>query len=171
MNKIQSEDKVEYLNKPVGMTHSFLSEQEIIDDALRILEKRMKNRMPSEYISCPQDSISYLKLKTASLEHEAFTVMFLNNRHGIIEIEQMFTGTIDSSSVYPREVMKMALKYNSAAVILSHNHPSGIAEPSQSDIAITKRLKDALAFVDVRVLDHIIIGGTTHYSLAERGDM
>ena len=96
--------------------------------------------------------------------------MFLDNRHRVIAFEELFTGTIDGTSVHPREVVRTALFHNAAAVILAHNHPSGVAEPSQADEQITRRLKDALALVDVRTLDHIIIGdGDSSVSFAERG--
>jgi DNA repair protein RadC len=96
-------------------------------------------------------------------------VLFLDNRHRVIAVEDMFRGTIDGASVHPREVVKAALTHNAAAVILAHNHPSGIAEPSQSDELITRRLKDALSLVEIRVLDHLVIGAGTTESFAERG--
>ncbi|MEZ8076857.1 DNA repair protein RadC, partial [Vibrio sp. FF112] len=101
-------------------------------------------------------------------EREVFAVMFLDNQHHLISFEELFFGTIDSASVYPREVVKAALKTNAAAVIFAHNHPSGDATPSQADKRITQRLKDALALVDIRVLDHIVIGDSA-VSFAERG--
>ena len=106
-----------------------------------------------------------------SLEHEVFACLFLDNRHRLICYKQMFNGTIDSASVYPREVVKAALQTNSAAVIFAHNHPSGVAEPSRADIDITQRLTKALALIEVRVLDHIIVGDGYQVSLAERGEM
>lgn len=102
------------------------------------------------------------------IANELFSVPFLDNRHGVIQYKEMFRGTIDGASVFPREVVKMALSCNASAVIFSHNHPSGVAEPSRADESITKRLKDALALVDVRVLDHLIIGSEIT-SFAERG--
>jgi DNA repair protein RadC len=95
--------------------------------------------------------------------------LFLDNRHRVISFDQMFTGTIDGASVHPREVVKRALQHNAAAVILTHNHPSGIAEPSRADISLTRRLTDSLALIDVRVLDHIVVGGVETVSFAERG--
>lgn len=105
----------------------------------------------------------------ATRDHETFCVAHLDNRHRLIELEQMFRGTIDGASVYPREVVKSALAHNSAAVILVHNHPSGVAEPSAADEIITKRLKAALALVEIRVLDHFIVAGDQVLSFAERG--
>jgi DNA repair protein RadC len=105
----------------------------------------------------------------AGAEREIFSVLYLDNRHHVICMEELFAGTIDGASVHPREVVKLALARNAAAVILAHNHPSGVAEPSQADELITVRLRDALALVDIRVLDHLIVGGTTVTSLVERG--
>ena len=111
----------------------------------------------------------YLAIHYAGQEREVFGVMFLDNRHRLIAVEEMFLGTVDGASVHPREVVKRALKLNAAAVILAHNHPSGVAEPSQADELITARLRDALALVEIRVLDHLVVGGTTVTSFVERG--
>lgn len=110
----------------------------------------------------------FLKSKLRDYHHEVFACIFLDNRHRVIQYEELFTGTIDSASVYPREVVKKVLEHNASAIILAHNHPSGIAEPSQADQQITERLKQALALIDVRVLDHFIIGDTI-VSFTERG--
>ena len=107
--------------------------------------------------------------KLAGFEHEVFAVLFLDTRHRLIEYREMFHGTIDSASVYPREVVKEALRLNAAAVILSHNHPSGSPEPSQADKVLTQRLKEALGLVEVRILDHVIVGGMETVSFAEKG--
>jgi DNA repair protein RadC len=109
-----------------------------------------------------------LALHLGPLEHEVFACLFLDNRHRVIEYQELFRGTIDGASVHPREVVREAMRTNAAAVIFAHNHPSGVAEPSQSDLRITQRLKDALALVDVRVLDHFIVGSGI-VSFAERG--
>ena len=114
------------------------------------------------------DVKNFLKQALAYEEREHFAIMFLDNKHALIKFEIMFSGTIDSSNVYPREVVKRALELNAAAVVLSHNHPSGITEPSQADKNITQRLKTALNTVDVRILDHIIVGSDCT-SFAERG--
>jgi DNA repair protein RadC len=100
---------------------------------------------------------------------EVFCCLFLDNRHRLIAFDELFRGTIDGASVHPREVVRQALQRNAAAVILAHNHPSGVAEPSQADELITHRLKDALALVDIRVLDHLIVGDSRCTSFAERG--
>ena len=114
------------------------------------------------------DVKNFLKQALAYEEREHFAIMFLDNKHALIKFEIMFSGTIDSSNVYPREVVKRALELNAAAVVLSHNHPSGITEPSQADKNITQRLKTALDTVDVRILDHIIVGSDCTL-FAERG--
>jgi DNA repair protein RadC len=120
-------------------------------------------------ISSPSDSRDYLISQLADLEHEVFAVLFLDNRHRVISFDHLFNGTIDGASVHPREVVKRALRHNAAAVILTHNHPSGIPEPSSADQSLTRRLKEALALIDVRVLDHIVVGGVETVSFAERG--
>jgi DNA repair protein RadC len=103
------------------------------------------------------------------LEHEVFCVLLLDKRHRLIEYVELFRGTIDGAAVYPREVVKLALSKNAAALIACHPHPSGIAEPSQADELISKRLKDALSLVDVRLLDHLVIAGGDVLSMAESG--
>jgi DNA repair protein RadC len=110
-----------------------------------------------------------LTARLRDLEHEVFCCLYLDKRHRLIHFEEMFRGTIDGASVHPREIVKAALQRNGAAIIIAHNHPSGIAEPSQADELITQRVKEALALVDVRLLDHIIVGDGSCVSLAERG--
>lgn len=122
-------------------------------------------------LTSPQQAIDYLSAQLRDYAHEVFACLWLDSQHRVIRFEELFHGTIDGASVYPREVVKAALKHNAAAVILSHNHPSGIAEPSQADAQITRRLKEALSLVDVRLLDHIVIGDGQHASLAERGEV
>ncbi|MFM7067178.1 MAG: DNA repair protein RadC [Gammaproteobacteria bacterium] len=117
----------------------------------------------------PRAARDYLRAQLRDREHEVFCCLFLDNRHRFLAYEELFRGTIDGASVHPREVVKAALARQAAAVILAHNHPSGIAEPSRADEAITLRLRDALALVDIRVVDHLIIGGPDCTSLAERG--
>lgn len=119
----------------------------------------------------PQDTRNYLLSELSGRQHEVFACLFLDNKHRIIKYEELFYGTIDGASVYPREVVKRALQHNAAALIFAHNHPSGIAEPSQADIVITQKLKQALSLVDVRVLDHFVVGDGTGVSLNERGLM
>jgi len=122
-----------------------------------------------DVIASPEATRDYLKLRLHGYPYEVFAALFLDNRHRVIDYRELFRGTIDGASVHPREVVRSALDLNAAAVIFAHNHPSGVAEPSQSDLRITQRLKDALALIDVRVLDHLIIGEGEGTSLAERG--
>lgn len=118
----------------------------------------------------PRIAADYFKNKLNGFEHEVFSIIFLNAQHKLIAYREMFQGTLTYASVYPREVVKAAISYSAVAVILAHNHPSsGQPEPSQADKAITKRLKEALDLIDVRVLDHIIVGGNTTKSMAEMG--
>ncbi len=120
-------------------------------------------------LSNPRATREFLRMRLRDLPHEVFCCVFLDNRHRVLGFEELFRGTIDGASVHPREVVKEALARNAAAVILAHNHPSGIAEPSQADELITRRLKEALALVDIRVLDHLVIGDEACESFAERG--
>ncbi len=134
----------------------------------RYLEAELRAR---PVLSNPDKTKNYLRAWLCRFEHEVFACLFLDNRHRIISNEILFTGTIDGASVYPREVVKRCLQLNAAAIIFSHNHPSGIAEPSQADRQITLKLTQALALVDVRVLDHLVVGDKTVTSMAERGLM
>ena len=149
--------------------HSDISNDDnIIEAALSILEKRITYQTDSPVLTSPQASKDYVKLQLARYEHEVFACVWMDNRNRVINFNKLFRGTIDGASVYPREVVKAALKHNAAAVIFTHNHPSGVAEPSDADEQITKRLKDALALIDVRVLDHLVVGEEV-ISFAERG--
>lgn len=156
---------------PVGETDKYvvsepISEKEIMEMAKYLVSKRFQR---GEVLKCPLDSKDYLSVKMSEYEHEVFGVIYLDNRHAILEVELLFRGTIDGASVYPREVVKQILKHNAAAVILFHNHPSGVAEPSSSDIRLTTRLIKALETIDVRVIDHMVVGGNEVVSFAERG--
>jgi|TARA_B100000315_G_scaffold138622_1_gene127709 DNA repair protein RadC len=111
---------------------------------------------------------NYLRAKFRNCQREIFSCLFLDNQHHVMKLEELFQGTIDGAAVYPREVVKRCLYFNAAAVIFAHNHPSGIAEPSQADIAITHKLRAALLTIDVRVLDHLVIGDNCVVSFAER---
>lgn len=150
----------------VSATGSSISDEVLIDAALRILAEQL---VRGDLLESPTATRRYLALRFSSLEHEVFCCLFLDNRHRLIACDELFRGTIDGASVHPREVVKRALAHNAAAVILAHNHPSGVAEPSQADELITLRLKDALGVVDIRVLDHLIVAGAKVASLAERG--
>jgi DNA repair protein RadC len=120
-------------------------------------------------LACPRATREFLRMRLRDLPHEVFAIVYLDNRNRVIGFEELFRGTIDGASVHPREVVKQALLRNAAGVILAHNHPSGVAEPSQADELITRRLKEALSFVDIRVLDHLIVGDGVCESFAERG--
>jgi DNA repair protein RadC len=117
----------------------------------------------------PETTRRFLGSRLRHRPHEVFACLFLDNRHRVIAFEELFQGTIDGASVHPREVVRRVLHHNAAAVILAHNHPSGVAEPSRADVALTRRLTDALALVDVRVLDHVVVGEGPGVSFAERG--
>ena len=120
-------------------------------------------------LNAPSATREYLKTMLAPQERELFLVLALDNRHRLIASDILFAGTIDGASVHPREVVKCALRHNAAAVIFAHNHPSGVAEASQADELITRRLRDALALVDIRTLDHLVVGASQTLSFAERG--
>ncbi|ROM97920.1 RadC family protein [Pseudomonas brassicacearum] len=142
-------------------------ENQLIDEALHILDRRLFTRGPS--LTSPDAVASYLKLHVAHQEHEVFGVMFLDARHRVLAFETLFHGSIDGASVYPRQVVKRSLAHNASAVIFVHNHPSGCTEPSQADRVLTARLKEALALIEVHVLDHFIVGEGRPLSFAEYG--
>jgi DNA repair protein RadC len=139
---------------------------EIIAAARRAMTHRVRR---GTAMDSPRAVREFLAIKLGSLEHELFAVLLLDNRHRLIDYIELFRGTIDGASVHPREVVKLALARNAAALVLAHPHPSGAAEPSHADELITRRLREALALVDIRVLDHIIIAGGEAMSFAERG--
>lgn len=150
-----------------GMGDSkYVQVQAIFEMARRALSEQMRQR---DALTSPQQVRDYLCLKLGGMTREVFVVLFLDAQNRVMAQEEMFAGTLTQTSVYPREVVKRALHHNSAAVIFSHNHPSGVAEPSRADELLTKALKDALALVDVRVLDHFVIAGNAALSFAERG--
>ncbi|EKF74341.1 DNA repair protein RadC-like protein [Alcanivorax hongdengensis A-11-3] len=132
----------------------------------RYLAEPLERGLP---LDNPEKAGQLLTARLRGLPYEVFACLFLDNKHRLIVFEQLFQGTIDAAAVYPREVVRRAMEHNAAAVILAHNHPSGVAEPSQSDHAITRRLVEALGLVDIRVLDHLVIGDGGWVSLASRG--
>jgi DNA repair protein RadC len=134
--------------------------------ARRVLKEKITN---GSALNSPASVREYLRLKLQALPHEVFVALFLDAQNRVIEIEELFRGTLTQTSVYPREVVKRALHFNCGAVIFAHNHPSGIAEPSHADETLTQALKQALALIDVRVLDHFIVAGSGVLSFAERG--
>jgi DNA repair protein RadC len=135
--------------------------------AMRLLEQELK--VEGAAINSPRAVRDYLMLTLMGRPHECFVVMMLDAQHRVIDVLELFRGTLTQTSVYPREIVKEALAHNAAAVIFAHNHPSGVAEPSHADELLTRSLKSALALVDVQVLDHFIVGGGTAMSFAERG--
>lgn len=139
----------------------------VIARALRIMEGRLQYRDVT--LISPQAVRDYLRLRIADRQHEVFLVLFLDSQHRLIACEELFRGTLAQTSVYPREVVKVALKHNAAAVIFAHNHPSGVAEPSRADELLTTALRQALALVDIRTLDHLVVGGASITRFAERG--
>ena len=143
----------------------FVQLQAVLEMARRHL---FENIQRGDALCSPEETRRYLQAELQNHPHEVFACLFLDNRNRVISFDKMFYGTIDGASVYPREVVKLALKKNAAAVIFAHNHPSGVAEPSRSDEQITQRLKQALEVVDIRVLDHMVIGDEV-VSFAERG--
>ncbi|MCX7092034.1 MAG: DNA repair protein RadC [Methylobacter sp.] len=140
------------------------------DEILTMARKLIKRKfVRGQALTSPDATRDFLMLELALLEHEVFYCLFLDNQHRILKAECCFQGTIDGANVYPREIVKRALMLNASALILAHNHPSGLAEPSAADRAITRRLIDALGLMEIRVLDHFIIGGIEHFSFAEAG--
>jgi len=138
--------------------------------ALELARRALKEEISSrDALSSPRAVRDYLRLALAGREQEVFVVLLLDAQHRVIASEELFQGTLTQTSVYPREVVKCALKHNAAAVIFAHNHPSGVAEPSHADEILTRSLKSALALVDIQVLDHFIVAGTRTMSFAERG--
>jgi DNA repair protein RadC len=138
----------------------------VLELSQRYLRSELAER---DVLTSPEATRNYLKSRLRVYPHEVFACLWLDNRHRVIEYQELFRGTIDGASVHPREVVRDAMRWNAAAVIFAHNHPSGVAEPSQSDLAITQKLKEVLALVEVRVLDHIVIGEGSGTSFAERG--
>lgn len=142
------------------------SEEQIIEAAEAIFRRRLERQGK---IGEPSEAGRYLRTHCAHLDHEVFGCIFLDTRHRILAVEDLFRGTIDGAEVHPREVAKRGLMLNAAAVIAFHNHPSGNLEPSAADRAVTARLKQALALIDMRLLDHIVVSSEGHTSLAARG--
>lgn len=158
-------------NSDIKIGRKFLTNLEVLEKATQITETMAEKYKKEIAFTAPMIVKDYVKRKLAPFQanaQEAFAVCFLDSQHGLIKFEIMFTGTIDGASVYPRMVVKRALELNAAAVILTHNHPSGESTPSNADKMITERLEKGLALVDIKVLDHIIVGSDV-LSFAERG--
>lgn len=143
-----------------------ITEADVLAAAEDVLRRRLERL---GRIERPRDAIDFFRARLGHLSHEEFHALWLDNRHRILAVDRLFIGTLDGTAVHPREVVKRALEVNAAAVILAHNHPSGVCEPSAADELITRELKDALLLVGVRVLDHLVVGAGSSVSLAERG--
>lgn len=155
---------------PAPYSAEKFDDESIIGQAIKLIQSKLKT--PGKALTNPNLVRDYLILHLAQFEEEHFSLVLLDSQHRVIGFENIFRGTIDGASVYPREVVKIALAHNAAAVIFAHNHPSGNPEPSNADLVLTGRLKESLALIDVHVLDHIIVGGcsqTLTVSFAERG--
>ncbi|MGL6428634.1 JAB domain-containing protein [Aeromonas hydrophila] len=139
---------------------------QILEAARQVIDQKIPR---GALFTSPELVKDYLRTKLVGFEHEVFAVLFLDTKHRLIEYAELFHGTIDQASVYPREVVKAALRVNAAAVVFSHNHPSGNPEPSHADKVLTQRLREALAIVEIRTLDHIVVGSEGTVSFAEQG--
>ncbi|MDP9064721.1 MAG: DNA repair protein RadC [Pseudomonadota bacterium] len=166
LRKLIAADRHRFCAQPGLGLARFAELQAAIEISRRQLTEALK---AGPALGSARATCDFLSAKLRDLEHEVFCCLYLDKRHRLIEFQEVFRGTIDGASVHPREIVKLALQRNCAAVIVAHNHPSGIAEPSQADELITQRVKEALALVDIRLLDHIIVGDGTSVSLAERG--
>jgi DNA repair protein RadC len=166
LRKLIAADRRRFCAEPGLGPARFAEMQAAIEISRRQLSDPLKAG-PS--LSSPRATRDFLVAKLRDLEHEVFCCLYLDKRHRLIHFEELFRGTIDGASVHPREIVKLALQRNAAAIIIAHNHPSGIAEPSQADELITQRVKEALGLVDIRLLDHIVVGDGVSVSLAERG--
>lgn len=149
-----------------GRRYLVARDADVIQSYERLMTERF-NRLG--VLTSPADTEDFLLAKLRHRDAEEFVVIALDNRHRVLDYRSLFQGTIDNTTVYPREVVRYAMHFNAAALILAHNHPSGIAEPSDSDRLITRRVRDALELVDVRLLDHLVVGNGTCVSLASRG--
>lgn len=149
----------------VGIS-KYVTLQAALELGQRCLAQRLQR---GEALTSPDLTRSFLRSKLQDRPHEVFCCLYLDTKHRVIRFEELFRGTIDGASVHPREVVRSALEHNAAAVIVAHNHPSGVAEPSAADNALTRRLQEALAMVDIRLLDHLVVGDGETVSFAERG--
>ena len=168
MPRVKQQDPARYAATPERFDAlSIEHENAIIARAIEILYVRAQR---ANYLTSPHDVRQYLTVSLSELGHEVFGCIWLDSQHGVIEDEELFRGTLTQTSVYPREVLKAALRHNAAAVVLYHNHPSGKPEPSRADEMLTQTLRNALGLVDVKVLDHFIVAGNAPpVSFAERG--
>ncbi|MDA0130307.1 DNA repair protein RadC [Vibrio sp. MarTm2] len=166
LRKLFGASKEEFCQHKGLGTAKYVQLQAVLELTQRYLSETLQR---GDALTSPEQTKLYLSGLLRDKQREEFYVLYLDNQHRVIVGESLFQGTIDAASVYPREVVKRALEHNAAALILAHNHPSGVAEPSQSDRRITRRISDALALVDVRILDHFVVGDGEIVSFAERG--
>jgi len=160
-----------HLMRSMAYTRYKLTGETTEEDVLAAAEGILKGKLERQgNLGNPIDAIDFLRMRLGALLHEEFHVLWLDNRHRILDCQKLFTGTIDGASIYPREVVRAALNINACAAIFAHNHPSGVAEPSAADRAITKELREALSLIGVRILDHIVVGAEC-VSMAGRGLM
>ena len=150
------------------LVESPVSEADILLMAQQLAGQRLRRGRP---LTSPHAVFSHLQTLLADYEHEVFALLMVDSKHRVLAFKELFRGTLDAASVYPREVVKLCLEHNAAAVILVHNHPSGDPEPSQADLTLTRKLQDALYLVDIRTLDHIVVASEGCVSLAERGHL
>ena len=156
-------------NRFQSLSPSSLSRSEksaVVKLALAVLSSRYR---PGRAFTAPADIEGFLRLKLTGRRNEVFGIIYLDTRHRLIEIEELFNGTVDGAAVYPRVVVQQALEHNAAALVCFHNHPSGVAEPSEADRTISQKLSRALALIDVRLLDHLLVTDGAFVSLADRG--
>lgn len=163
---IKSEEQMQY-NAARKLTRAIVNtDQHVVEKAIAILENRIKMQ---DNIQCAEDMVNLLRLKYAVKDREHFVVVFLDNRHRVIDVETLFIGTVNECPVRPREVFRAALRHNAVSLVLCHNHPSNVAEPSKADENITRILKNLGENLDIKLLDHIIVTCTGYYSFAEEG--
>lgn len=166
LNAMFAASEQEFCLTPGMGSAKYAQSQAVLEMSRRALQEDIAQR---DALTSPQAVRDFLRLRLQGLQHEVFMALFLDAQNRVIASEELFRGTLTQTSVYPREVVKRALHYNAAALILAHNHPSGVTEPSNADQVLTQALKNALALVDVRVLDHFIVAGSGFLSFAERG--
>jgi DNA repair protein RadC len=166
LRKLFASSKADFCRRKGLGEAKYVQLQAVLEMTQRYLAETISK---GDALCSPAQTRLYLSSRLRDREREGFLLLYLDNQHQVIDDEVLFEGTINAAHVYPREVVKRALHYNAAAVILAHNHPSGIAEPSESDKAITNRLSEALSLVDIRVLDHFIVGDAEVVSFAELG--
>jgi DNA repair protein RadC len=162
---MNSERTYRRINKAIRLAHSGDADS-VISAAQQIMETRMRH---GDLLGSPNAVRDYLQLLLHDREYEVFAIVLLDAQNRVLACEELFRGTLTQTSVYPREVVKTALRHNAAAIICAHNHPSGVAEPSRADELLTTSLKQALALVDIKVLDHFIVAGGSAISFSERG--